>query len=304
MRRRVTLYPVIAALVAAILAVGGLALAQTGVHNNSRAWTPSEQSGLIFVAVLGSDAPTGHPDVGGGCDSIHIIAINSHTQSGTILNMPRDSFINGRKITDICRSQGFDGGIATIRAYTGIPVQYWAHTNFSNFMPLIDAVGGLDIHVYQPMHNPGDTGTHFDPGNYHMLGGDTLAFTRDRYNTPGGDFGRSTDQAQVIMSGFRKFSKLGADMGYIFDLIRAGRQRVAFNVPLPDLIRLALLARLVNPANVKSCTLVGSGASAGGASVVVLAGSNSALYQQVARDASLPPNAQCFMGGNALIPPG
>jgi len=304
LRRRVTLYPVIAALVAAILAVGGLALAQTGVHNNSRAWTPSEQSGLIFVAVLGSDAPTGHPDVGGGCDSIHIIAINSHTQSGTILNMPRDSFINGRKITDICRTRGFDGGIATLRAYTGIPVQYWAHTNFSNFMRLIDTVGGLDIHVYQPMHNPGDTGTHFDPGNYHRLGGDTLAFTRDRYNTPGGDFGRSTDQAQVIMSGFRKFSKLGADMGYIFDLIRAGRQRVAFNVPLPDLIRLALLARLVNPANVKSCTLVGSGASAGGASVVVLAGSNSALYQQVARDASLPPNAQCFMGVNALIPPG
>ena len=304
MRRRVTLYPVIAALVAAILAVGGLAMAQTGVHNNSRAWTPNEQSGLIFVAVLGSDAPTGNPDVGGGCDSIHIIAINSHTQSGTILNMPRDSFINGRKITDICRSQGFDGGIATIKAYTGIPVRYWAHTNFSNFMPLIDAVGGLDIHVYQPMHNPADTGTHFDPGNYHMLGGDTLAFTRDRYNTPGGDFGRSSDQAQVIISGFRKFSKLGADMGYIFDLIRAGRQRVAFNVPLPDLMRLALLARLISPANVKSCTLAGGGASVGGASVVELAGSNSAIYQQVAKDAGLPPNAQCFLGVNALIPPG
>jgi LCP family protein required for cell wall assembly len=304
MSRRITLYPVMAALVAAILAAGGLAVAQTGVHNNSHAWTPNEQSGLIFVAVLGSDAPTGNPDVGGGCDSIHIIAINSHTQSGTILNMPRDSFIGGRKITDICRTQGFDGGIATIKAYTGIPVQYWAHTNFSNFMRLIDTVGGLDIHVYQPMHNPADTGTHFDPGNYHMLGGDTLAFTRDRYNTPGGDFGRSSDQAQVIISGFRKFSKLGADMGYIFDLIRAGRQRVAFNVPLPDLIRLALLARLLNPANVKSCTLAGSGASVGGASVVELAGSNSTIYQQVARDASLPPNAQCFLGVNALIPPG
>jgi LCP family protein required for cell wall assembly len=304
MSKRATLLTVIAALVAAILAVGGLAIAQTGVHTSTHVWSPNEQSGLIFVAVLGSDSPTGPPSVGGGCDAIHIIAINSHTQSGTILNMPRDSFINGRKITDICRTQGFDGGIATIRAYTGIPVQYYAHTNFSNYMALINTIGGLDIHVYQPMHNPSDTGTHFDPGNYHMLGGDALAFSRDRYNTPGGDFGRSTDQAQEILSGFRKFAKLGADMGYIFDLIRAGRQSVAFNVPLPDLIRLALLARLINPANVKSCTLAGSGASVGGASVVILSGSNSAVYQQVARDASLPPNAQCFGGVNGQIPPG
>jgi hypothetical protein len=42
----------------------------------------------------------------------------------------------------------------------------------------------------------------------------------------------------------------------------------------------------------------------GGASVVILSGSNSAVYQQVARDASLPPNAQCFGGVNGQIPPG
>src|SRR2546423_13929550 len=104
-------------------------MAQTGVHNNSRAWTPNEQSGLIFVAVLGSDAPTGNPDVAGGCDSIHIIAVNSHTQSGTILNMPRHSFIGGRKKTDIRRNPGFDGGLATIKAYTGDPRHDWAHTH-------------------------------------------------------------------------------------------------------------------------------------------------------------------------------
>jgi LCP family protein required for cell wall assembly len=289
-----------------LAAAGGATLvgAQGATHVDLRGAYPTEQSGLIFVAAMGSDSPTGAPDVGGGCDAIHIIAINSHTQSGTILNMPRDSFINGRKMTDICRATGFDNGVAVIRSYTGIPVQYWAHTNFSNFMPLIDSIGGLDIHVYQAMFNQADTGTHFNPGDYHMLGGDTLAFSRDRYNTPGGDFGRSTDQAQIIISGFRKFSKLDADMGYIFDLIKDGRQRLAFNVPVPELVRLALLARLISPANVKSCTLAGSSATVNGASVVMLAGSNSAIFQQVAKDASLPPGASCFEGVNGLIPPG
>ena len=275
------------------------------IHVQGSAAYPVTHNGMIFVAVLGSDSPTGNPDVGGGCDAIHIIAINGQARSGTILNMPRDSLIQGRKITDICRGQGFDAGIAAIRGFTGIPIQYYAHTNFSNFMPLIDMLGGLDIHVYQNMYNPADTGTHFAANtNYHMLGGDTLAFTRDRYNTPGGDFGRSTDQAQVIMSGLRKFHRNSVDLGYILDLIRAGRQRVAFSVPLNDLIHLAMVARQVDPANVKSCTLNGGGASLNGASVVILNGSVHAITAQVAKDGSLPPNPDCFLGVNFQIPPG
>lgn len=276
----------------------------TLVHVKGNVLFPTPQSGMTFVALIGSDAPTGPPDVGGGCDAIHIIAVNSASKAVTILNFPRDSFIGGRKITDICRTGGFDVGIATLRQLTGIPIQFYAHTNFSNFIPLIDAVGGLDIHVYQPMHNPADTGTHFDPGDYHMLGGDTLAFSRDRYNTPGGDFGRSNDQSQIIISAFRKFHKQALDMRYIFDLIRTGRQRAAFNSPLPDIIRLAMTARLLDPANVKSCTMSGVGQTIGGASVVVLNGADSAIWSQVAKDGSLPPNPSCFMGVNFQIPPG
>jgi LCP family protein required for cell wall assembly len=260
---------------------------------------------MVFVALLGSDQPVGNPDAPGGCDSIHIIAINGPAKTGTILNFPRDSVVQGRKITDICRGQGFDGGIAALKQFTGIPIQFYAHTNFSNFMRLIDAVGGLDIHVYQNMNNPGDTGTHFTANtDYHMLGGDTLAFSRDRYNTPGGDFGRSGDQAQIIMSSLRKFHKQSIDFSYIFDLIRTGRQRAAFNVPLSDIIRLGLLARQVDPANVKSCTMNGVAQTIGGASVVVLNGDDSAIWSQVVKDGALPPNPDCFMGVNFQIPPG
>jgi polyisoprenyl-teichoic acid--peptidoglycan teichoic acid transferase len=311
--RRLRLRTLIWALTAACFALWALNVTIDPAHSQTppptisfrgSATYPLAGNGMVFVGLIGSDAPTGTPDVGGGCDSIHIIAINAQTRSGTILNMPRDSFIGGRKITDICRSGGFDVGIATIKQVTGIPIQFYAHTNFSNFMPLIDALGGLDIHVYHPMFNQSDTGTHFNPGNYHMLGGDTLAFSRDRYNVPGGDFGRSTDQAQIIISSLRKYHQQSTDLSYLFDVIRTGRQRAAFNVPLSDMIRLGLLARQVDPANVKSCTLNGVGQSIGGASVVVLNGDDSAIYSQVAKDGSLPPHPDCFMGVNFEIPSG
>ena len=69
--------------------------------------------------------------------------------------------------------------------------------------------------------------------------------------------------------------------------------------PCPD-----LLARQVDPANVKSCTLNGVGQTIGGASVVVLNGDDSAIYSQVAKDGSLPPHPDCFMGVNFEIPSG
>src|SRR5207245_690040 len=85
-----------------------------------------------------------------------------------------------------------------------------------------------------------------------------------------------------------------------FDVIKTGRQRAAFNVPLSDMIRLGLLARQVDPANVRSCTLNGVGQSIGGASVVVLNGDDSASSSQVATDGSLPPHPHCVMWGSRV----
>src|SRR6266849_3126697 len=184
MRRGLRFDPrtVVGALLAATLAFWGLNAAMEPARSQTPSPTisvhatgssPRSDNGMVYVALIGSDAPTGTPDVGGGCDSIHIISINKASHAGTILNMPRDLFICGRKITDICRSGGFDAGIATSKQFTGIPIQFYARPHFRNFMQLVDSLGGLDIPVYPPMFTPADTGTHFNPGAYHLFGGDT-----------------------------------------------------------------------------------------------------------------------------------
>lgn len=158
----------------------------------------------------------------------------------------------------------------------------------------MDEVGGLDIHVYTPLFNVADTGAHFNPGDYHMLGGDLLAFTRERDSAPGGDFGRTTDQAQITLSGFNLFHTSGQNMAYILNLIRYGRQHVQFNIPLTRLIQWGLIARQLTPPSFHSCTLLGTGEMINGADVEIPAPSNQAIFAQVAKDGSIPANAQCF----------
>ncbi|HEU5002610.1 MAG TPA: LCP family protein [Actinomycetota bacterium] len=318
-RRRLTLRPALAMLAASTVLFWGLGAGiEQAAHSqapvpsptftagsvaNGHALYPTPANGLIYFAVMGSDVRRGAPGAGGGCDAIHIVVLNPGTMHGTIINVPRDTYLQGHKITDICRANGFAQGLAVLRSYTGIPVQYFADTNFNQFVQVIDEIGGLDVHVYTRLYNPADTGANFNPGDYHMLGGDLLAFARERDSAPGGDFGRTTDQAQIILSGFNHFGSAGSDLSYLLALIKYGRQHVQFNVPLPTLIQWGLIARQLKPADLQSCTLLGNGQMIGGADVEIPAASNQAIFGQVVKDGTLPPGAQCFMGVNWEIPP-
>ena len=322
--RRLTLHTFTRGLVASLVAVWGLTMgiaqvahSQTGPSPitpttlvRAQGTYPTQVGGLISVLAMGSDNATGPASSGGGCDALHIITVNTGTKKGSIVNIPRDTYLQGHKITDICRGQGFDAGVQALRSYTGLPIQYYAFTNFLNFMQVMNEIGGLDIHVYTPLFNVADTGAHFNPGDYHMLGGDLLAFARERDSAPGGDFGRTTDQAQIILSGFNHFRSAAADMGYILDLIRFGRRHVVFNVPLTQLIQWGMIARQLTPQDFQSCTLLGQGQMINGADVEIPAASNQTIFHQVAIDGTIPGNAQCFQspggpssGINWQIPP-
>jgi LCP family protein required for cell wall assembly len=325
-RQRPSLRRVSALLVAASIAFWGITVgiqqvaeSQTGSPSPLTSTTlirghavyPTQNPNLISVALLGSDNPGGPPNAPSACDALHIITINTATMKGSILNVTYDYYIDGQKITDICRQKGYVAAMADLRAYSGLPIQYYAATDFTDFEQVMDEIGGLDIHVFQRLDSPADTGANFVPGDTAMLGGDLLAFARERLTAPGGDFGRSTDQAQIVLSGLNKFrGRAGPDFSYIFTIIRDGRQHVEFNVPLTQLIQWGLIARSISPTNIQSCTLVANGQVIGGSDVDIPDPSNQPIFAQVAKDGTIPANAQCFQypasgasGINWNIPP-
>jgi LCP family protein required for cell wall assembly len=254
-----------------------------GIHKIQGASFRPERGDLLFIAVIGTDVRKGPPGGGGGCDAIHIVAINPGQKAGTILDFPRDSFLDGRKITDICRSGGVEAGLRTLQNHTGITPQYYVTTEFSNFMAFIDELGGMDINVPYAMSDA-PSGAFFQAGPQRMNGGQVLGFSRNRKDTPRGDFSRTENQGLVIQAALAKFrADINADPHKLFDYFKAARRHVKSTVPVPELLKLALLARDIDPANVKNVPLGGSTGSAGGASVVFLAPGDT--YSRVKDDA-------------------
>jgi len=241
-----------------------------GIHKVQDGLGQPDFSQPIFIAVMGSDTRNGPPDAGGGCDAIHIVAINAQQKAGTILNFPRDSYLNGSKITDICRRSGFESALEVLKSHTGLPVQYYVKTEFSNFMAFIDELGGVEINVPYPMNDP-PSGAFFNAGPVHMLGGDLLAFSRNRKNTPRGDFSRTENQGAVIIASLGKFrNEVGSDPHRLFDYIKATQRHIKITVPLLEVFKLALLAKEIDPAAMQNVNVPGSSGSAGSASVVYL----------------------------------
>lgn len=260
---------------------------EVGLHRvHGASWKP-ELGQPLFIAVIGSDARTGPPETGGGCDSIHIVGINPQAKGGTILNFPRDSYLpspggGSRKITDTCRVSGFEGAVGVLRSATGIPIQFYARTEFSHFQRLIDELGGVDVDVPYAM-NDSFSGARFNQGVVHMNGGQALAFTRNRHDTPKGDFSRTENQGALMLATLSKFRAEATDPHRFLDYVRSARRNVRITVPLTDLIKMGMLALDVDPANIRNLTLSGSTGAANGASVVFLAPGD--IYSRVRDDA-------------------
>ena len=257
--------------------------AAVGISKVSGAtWRP-ERGEPLFIAVLGSDIRQGPPGGGGGrCDAIHIVAINPQQKAGTILNFPRDSSIAGYSKVNAACTGGAGGMVRALRDHTGIPIQYYAMTEFSHFTQLVNELGGVHVNVpYDMKDSP--SGADFRPGVIHMDGRAALAFSRNRKDTPRGDFSRTDNQGILMLASLGKFRAEAADPHRILDYVGVARRHVRSDVPLNEAIKLALLAREVDPANVKNITINGSTGTAGGASVVFLAPGDT--YSRVKDDA-------------------
>lgn len=257
--------------------------AAVGINKVSGAsWRP-ERGEPLFIAVLGTDVRQGPPGGGGGrCDAIHIVAINPQQKAGTVLNFPRDSAIAGYTKVNAACTGGPGRMVEALKSHTGIPIQYYVTTEFSNFTAFINEIGGVNVTVPYDMRDS-PSGADFRPGPILMDGRAALAFSRNRKDTPRGDFSRTENQGIVILASLAKFRAEAADPHRIFDYIRAARRHLRTDVPLNEAIKLALLAREIDPANVRNMTINGSTGSSGGASVVFLAPGDT--YNRVRDDA-------------------
>jgi len=128
-------------------------------------------------------------------DTVMLVRADPDTESVSLLSFPRDLSVEihcpGRgtfqaRINGAYSECGTKGTLETVRALTGLPINYLITVNFRGFRKLVDAVGGIWIDVDRRYFNDrgGDFGyatINLFPG-YQKLGGyQALDFVRYRH---------------------------------------------------------------------------------------------------------------------------
>jgi len=244
----------------------------------------------LFVLVIGSDVREGNPRAG-RADSLHVVAIDPESGKGTIVGIPRDSYvpIPGRGSNKINASLFFGGPelvVQTVSQFTGINFHYWALVEFSRFRDLVDRLGGIEVNIPYPMSDSA-SGAHFGQGPRKLTGAEALAFSRARKTVPGGDFGRSENQGRLLLAALNKFRKDASSPVALAKYLTTFGALVEANVPTSDLIRLAQLGRRLDPGNIRNMVIPAGTGSAGGASIVTVGQPARDVFDRIKDDAIL-----------------
>jgi anionic cell wall polymer biosynthesis LytR-Cps2A-Psr (LCP) family protein len=172
--------------------------------------------------------------------------------------------------------------VRTIERLSGVRIRYFAMTSFWGLTSMIDQIGGLTVHVPFPMHDRYSRAD-FHAGSQRLRGGEVLAFSRDRHSLPNGDFGRSQNGGRVFIAALTQFRKeFRRDPQALLRWVSAGMRSVSTDLPLSDVLRLALLCSRIPPGSVRNIVLPGSVGSAGGLSIVRL-GSVAPIFHDASR---------------------
>lgn len=248
-------------------------------------------SNLVFVLVVGSDARPGEDPRRARADSVHLLCADPRTGRGTLLGLPRDSYVEipgyGRgKLNDALARGGPNLVAATVRNLTGLPVDYWALTGFPGITRMVDDLGGVDVPVDRRM-NDRFSGARFERGWHHFNGADALAFSRNRHDVADGDFSRSANHGLLMLAALAKARAEIGDDGGIRTWLRILTRYASLDVPVDLLPRLATLARRLDPGRLTNVVAPGAVGTAGRQSVVYLSASAARLFDELRDDATV-----------------
>lgn len=221
-------------LLLAIVLVGGVLLWQRVAAFNETVSSAPAASSVLFGPLGGDDRVNialfgyGGPEHRSGnylADSIQILSIDPQNDTTTIIPIPRDFWVEGLpqlpdngKINAAFATGYAAGGIdeagelttEILSEVTGLEIEHWMAMDFSGFVAMVDAVGGVTVKNprafrytwnEQSFHAGHFRAGSFKRGELHLDGQQALAYARARYTSvprEASDFARSVRQQRVL----------------------------------------------------------------------------------------------------------
>jgi polyisoprenyl-teichoic acid--peptidoglycan teichoic acid transferase len=244
----------------------------------------------LFVLAIGSDARPGQSVTRSRADSLHIIGVNPATGVASILGIPRDSYVpipggGADKINASLFRGGPQLAVRTVERLSGISIDAYVLTAFEGFRRMVTEIDGVEVRVPYPMSDA-SSGAHFRAGLTRMDGPRALAFSRNRHDAPGGDFGRSLNQGTLLIAALRELQgDARTDPVTLYRWMAAGFRHLQSDLTLGEMFDLGLAALSID--RVRNRVVSGGGGTVGGQSVVRLGAEAQRLFRDLARDGML-----------------
>jgi LCP family protein required for cell wall assembly len=224
----------------------------------------------VTILIIGLDFGDWSADRNGPSrsDTMMLLTIDPVTKTAGMLSVPRDMWVNipGFGYSKINNAYAYGEGnklpgggpglaVKTVENFLGINIQYYAQIEFTTFEKMVDTIGGVCLTIPEEI-KVGRTFEHsvtLKPGYQCLDGKSTLGYARNRY-TSNGDVDRAGRQQQVILAIRDKvfqpanFISLIGQAPTLYNELSGG---INTNLPLPDAMRLAVLAKDIPLASIK-----------------------------------------------------
>lgn len=186
------------------------------------------QDGVYTVLLAGVDLYTGHTD------TIVVGKVDTNAHKMDFVSIPRDTLLNMdgdmRKINavyDQAVQAGKDGMEALkmrVEQVVGFEIDCYAMIDLDAFIEVIDAVGGIDYYVDEPIYYDDvwqNMFIYYPVGMVHLDGEKAMALVRYRAGYLNADIGRIEVQHKFLKACFEQFISLGniPNVGKVIDIL-------------------------------------------------------------------------------------
>ncbi|WP_046469765.1 LCP family protein [Allosalinactinospora lopnorensis] len=165
--------------------------------------------GALTFLVIGSDGRGEldedelgeHEATGERSDSIMLVHLSEERDRADVIGIPRDSWVDvpGHGKNKINAAYSYGGpqlAVQTVESATNVRIDHYVELDFSGFVDVVDALGGVEVCLPEPIDDP-KAQLSMDAGTHQVDGKEALAFARTR-QTSGGDLDRIGRQQQVL----------------------------------------------------------------------------------------------------------
>ena len=171
-----------------------------------------------------------------------LAAVDTQAKKLLLVATPRDFYVTfpetggaGDKLAH-AGIYGVEASAAALEGLYGVTVDYWVKMNFTGFVELIDALGGVEVYSDQEFTvEPIKT---YRQGYNQLTGLEALAFARERYSFPDGDYQRAKNQMEVIRAVVEKCSSFALVQNFR-PVLEAAGEHLETNMPKEHLYGLA-----------------------------------------------------------------